>query len=66
MLEQKLGKKIPVRFDNKRPGDQDVYISCINKVKRSLQWSPKINLEAGLDRLILWAQNNLSLIQSVL
>lgn len=36
----------------KRPGEPDVTLSNINKAKKFLKWSPKINLEEGLDKVM--------------
>jgi CDP-paratose 2-epimerase len=58
ILERMLGKKIPVNWDDWRPGDQNIYVSDIRKAERGLGWRPKINVENGIDRLIKWVQAN--------
>ncbi len=45
-------------FDEWRPGDQLVYISNINKAHELLGWSPKVNVENGLTRLVEWLTSN--------
>lgn len=64
-LETLLNKKISYDFSPKRPGDQDIYISNINKAKRLLNWNPRINLEDGLKILIAWVNDNLQLVKEV-
>jgi CDP-paratose 2-epimerase len=58
MLEEKLKKKPEVKFSSWRPSDQKVYISDISKVKKDLNWQPKISVEEGVNKLISWAKEN--------
>ncbi|MGH2582466.1 MAG: GDP-mannose 4,6-dehydratase [Anaerolineales bacterium] len=58
MLEKFLGKKIPVRWDDPRPGDQKVYIGDIRKAKRELRWAPTIGVEKGARELFDWVKAN--------
>ena len=53
-LEKLSGHSIPVEFKNWRPGDQKVYISNIEKIKRELGWSPKVSVNEGITRLYKW------------
>lgn len=56
-LETRLNRKIGVSFADWRPADQKVYISDIRKVRETLGWNPKIEPEAGISRLVAWAQS---------
>lgn len=54
LLERLLDKKIPRRHADRRPGDQAVYVSDIRKARRELQWTPKINREDAIRRMMDW------------
>jgi CDP-paratose 2-epimerase len=54
MLEEMLGREIPVSWDAPRPGDQKVYISDIRKAKKDLGWTPKIAVQQGAKELVDW------------
>jgi CDP-paratose 2-epimerase len=58
MLERKLGHKIPLRWDDWRPGDQQVYCSDIRKLRRLLDWKPDIGVTAGIAQLVRWVEQN--------
>ena len=58
MLEQRLGEKIPLTFDDWRPGDQKVYVSEIGKAKHLLSWEPKVGKEEGVGRMLEWIEAN--------
>ncbi|MCM8800302.1 MAG: GDP-mannose 4,6-dehydratase [Candidatus Omnitrophica bacterium] len=57
-LEKQTGKKTKIRFSNWRPSDQKVYISDLSKIKKELNWQPKINPKEGINRLIKWVKKN--------
>ncbi|MCM8792381.1 MAG: GDP-mannose 4,6-dehydratase [Candidatus Omnitrophica bacterium] len=57
-LKRQTGKKTRVRFSNWRPSDQKVYISDISKIKKELNWQPKISPKEGMTRLIKWVKEN--------
>ncbi len=61
LLETLLGKSIPVRRSEWRPGDQRIYVSDIRKAARELGWTPQINVESGIRRLFNWISENLTL-----
>lgn len=52
LIEKLTGKKAKLNFHDKRPADQDIYISDISKVKEKLGWEPKISLEQGIKDMI--------------
>lgn len=58
MLELKLNRKVSYSFDKWRPGDQKVYINDISRLKKELNWEPKIDIGQGLDKLIDWIEKN--------
>lgn len=60
MLEQKLKRKIPLRFDGWRPGDQQIYVSDIRKLEQALDWKPEISATAGVAQLMAWVEQNLA------
>lgn len=62
ILENKLGKKIKVNFSNWREGDQKLYISNNNKLKKNFGWEPKINPKIGINQLMTWVDDNKKLI----
>ena len=58
MLERHLGKAIPVRLHDWRPGDQKIYISDIRKASRDFGWEPKVDVDEGVRRLFDWVKEN--------
>ncbi len=66
LLEQKLNKKIDLKFSDWRPGDQPVYVSDIAKAKNVLDWEPKVTPAAGVSKLIDWTNDNKVVVQEQL
>ncbi|MCX6039281.1 MAG: GDP-mannose 4,6-dehydratase [Chloroflexi bacterium] len=58
LLERLLGKPVPVRRGDWRPGDQKVFVADIRKAERDLGWKPKVGVEAGEGRLFEWVREN--------
>lgn len=54
LLERRLGRRLAVKYDDWRPGDQRVYVSDTGKLGRLLGWRPCTGVEAGLGRLLAW------------
>jgi len=52
------GKKIPVRFEPWRPGDQPCYISDTLKAERLMGWRPEVDKDTGIRRLWEWVSSN--------
>lgn len=52
MIEKLTGKKADISYDEKRPADQDVYVSSLKKIKEMLGWEPEIGLEEALKDMI--------------
>ncbi len=57
-LEKETGKGNKITFSDWRPSDQKVYISDISKVKKELEWKPKIDAKEGVRKLINWVEEN--------
>jgi len=54
ILSRLMGREIPARHHDWRPGDQRIYVSDIRKAKRDLGWSPQVGIEEGIERLYRW------------
>ena len=61
LLEKLLGKPIPVRRGDWRPGDQKVFVADIRKAERELGWKPGVGVEQGVKMLFEWVQKNRTL-----
>jgi len=48
------GHKIPLNFDNWRPGDQHYYVSDIRKFRKATGWYPKHSVQEGVSKLYRW------------
>ena len=60
-LENSLGRKIDLDYDEFRPGDQMVYISDIRKADKEFGWKPEINPEMGVQKIVEWSRSNKNL-----
>ncbi|MGE8942426.1 GDP-mannose 4,6-dehydratase [Leptospira interrogans] len=58
ILEKKLGRKIPLKWSDWRPGDQRVYVSDIRKLEDTLGWKPEISVDKGVLQLVDWVDEN--------
>jgi CDP-paratose 2-epimerase len=54
MLGDFQGHKIPLNFDNWRPGDQHYYVSDIRKFRKATGWYPKHTVQEGVSKLYRW------------
>lgn len=57
-LKDLTGKKVKVHYDDWRPSDQKVYVSNIEKIKKTLGWTPKISAKRGIKMLVEWINEN--------
>jgi len=57
-LEKLLGKTIPVTYGEWRPGDQKVFVADIRKAKNAFGWAPKYSVDAGVEQLFGWVNDN--------
>ncbi|MCK6496995.1 SDR family NAD(P)-dependent oxidoreductase [bacterium] len=62
LLENLLGRKIPVSYSDWRPGDQPVYISDITETRTKLGWEPRIKPAEGIRNLYDWVLENKDLV----
>lgn len=58
LLEQELSIKIPLQWDDWRPGDQPVFVCNIDKAKKKLDWEAAISVRDGAKQLIAWVNEN--------
>ncbi|MDQ6671104.1 MAG: GDP-mannose 4,6-dehydratase [Chloroflexota bacterium] len=56
-LEQLAGRRLQVRMEEWRPGDQPVYVSDTRRAERDFAWTPRVDVGEGLRRLWTWAQS---------
>ena len=62
LIELELGKAIPLKFDDWRPGDQKVFVCDIGKASCSLEWAPQVGATEGVRRLCAWVGDNRELL----
>jgi CDP-paratose 2-epimerase len=62
MLEDFLGREIPVATADWRPGDQPVYISDVTRARKMLDWEPTVSPREGIARLYEWVVENKDLV----
>lgn len=53
-----VGERPRYSFSDWRLSDQKVYISDISKIKKELNWQPKVNVKEGLGKLADWVKEN--------
>lgn len=58
MLGSRLGREIPVTYAPSRLGDQRVFYCDIRRARRELEWEPRVDPEAGVERLLEWIGSN--------
>jgi CDP-paratose 2-epimerase len=58
MLEELLGREIPVARAGWRPGDQRIFVADIRKAGRELDWQPKTGKHDGVRQLYDWVVAN--------
>jgi CDP-paratose 2-epimerase len=63
LLEELLGRPIPVQRDAWRPGDQRIFVADIRKAARELDWRPQVPVEEGIARLYHWVVEHRSLFE---
>jgi CDP-paratose 2-epimerase len=56
VLEGLLGRPIPVKQMDWRPGDQCIYVSDTSRACSELQWRPKVSVDAGIARVFEWVK----------
>lgn len=58
ILAPLAGREIAVSYGDWRAGDQQVYVSNIEKARADFGWEPRIGKEEGIKRLWNWIQEN--------
>jgi len=58
-LEKLKGEKIPLAYDNWRPGDQKVFIGNISLAENDFGWKPAITTDEGVEKLYRWVYENI-------
>ncbi len=58
-MKQNIDNDIQYGFSDWRQGDQLVYVSDISKALAEFGWSPKVNVDEGVNLLIDWVRDNL-------
>ncbi|HWQ04220.1 MAG TPA: GDP-mannose 4,6-dehydratase [Longilinea sp.] len=61
ILERLLGRPVHTTSGDWRPGDQRIYVSDIRKAARDLNWTPRIGVAEGVERLYRWVLENRNL-----
>ena len=54
----KIGKKVKIIFVKDRPGHDFRYALNSSKIRKTLKWKPKINLDQGITKTIDWYIKN--------
>ena len=54
----KIGKKVKINFVKDRPGHDIRYAIDSKKIKKELNWKPKVNFVTGLTKTFDWYKNN--------
>jgi CDP-paratose 2-epimerase len=65
LLEKLLGRAIPVKHADWRPGDQRVFYADYHKAQRELGWEPQIDVEEGIEMLFNWVSENKDLFKDL-
>jgi len=70
-LVEKICDRMRVPFDSfaqvseERPGKDELYFMDTNTAKNELLWSPKINLDQGIEKTVDWLSANLNIIKTL-
>lgn len=64
LIETISGQKPILSYETWRPQDNKVYVSNIERMV-GLGWSPKVDIEDGITRMVRWVRENLPEIESV-
>jgi CDP-paratose 2-epimerase len=56
VLQQLLGRPVPVTYEDWRPSDQRVYITDIGKICDQLSWKPRRSPADGIAEVLAWVR----------
>jgi CDP-paratose 2-epimerase len=62
-LERAFGRRFDVPYAAGRPGDQRVFVANVSKARKLLGWGPTTPVDEGVDRMLGWIRENISLFQ---
>jgi len=65
LLERLLNKRIEYSLSDWRPGDQPVYVSNIDRIRKDFNWEPRVSVEDGVKKLLTWVEQNRDLLKKV-
>lgn len=51
-IEKQTGKKFEIKYEDKRPADQDIYVSSLTHVKEVMGWEPGIRYQETIGDMI--------------
>ncbi len=54
LIAEMQGKKVEIRWNDWRVGDQRYFVSDASRFKQLTGWSPKVSLKEGVQRLYAW------------
>jgi UDP-glucose 4-epimerase len=57
-IEKILGKKMNIKYGERRPGDADKLFASNSKIKKLLGWKPKYGLKEIIETAYKWHSNN--------
>lgn len=55
-LERMIGRKAQIEWHPRHPADALTSWADVAKAKKLLDWSPRVSLEEGIERLVVWYQ----------
>ncbi len=58
LLRTTLGKAVPTKWSEWRPGDQPVFVCNLEKANALLGWRPQVSVKEGVGQLINWVNEN--------
>ena len=62
LIEDIKGEKIPMTYDDWRPGDQKIFVGNIRKAENELGWTPKVKPKDGVKKLYNWVNENIEML----
>ena len=65
LIEDILGKKAKIKYLPRHPADVTATWADISKAKELLSWSPKINIEDGIQNTVNWFEENWEWIKEI-
>lgn len=54
IIKEKAGKEMDISFETWRTGDQHYYVSDTTKFMEATGWSPKYEVDKGIEALLMW------------